>query len=534
MTSRLPFLASFILLASCAGPRPPSSSPSPSIVVAIAPPDAAPDASPDVAAPEVSVTDAAPDAAVAIADAAPAEGTRFAGETITAVLRQVAIYYEPQVDDAWRGYLRAGGTARIVRGPLGDEGCPAYQGRQDTGWYEVEGGGFVCVSRGAVLTRHLTRSMRQNLPRPPALDAGLPYRYGHVAGPLMAYRALPTLLEEQTSEPERFVTPVGEAGLESSAIVRLPGDRPPSLRDLEGAEGTPVLRRLTRGMYVSIDRGARAESGATFQRTHSGAWVRAGSLQGVGARPLHGVALGGEGARLPVAFVTAEGASLRRLGADDVLRRVAPAARLSAHPLESAEVVRWRTEEFLRARDGRLLRRADVVVADRTTPPPDLAPGEKWIEVNLDRQTLVAYEGDAPVYVALVSTGIPSRDEAANYETVQGAFRVQQKHVATTMDGDSAGGAYSIEDVPWVMYFEDSFALHGAYWHTGFGAVRSHGCVNLLPEDARWLFGWTAPALPAGWHAVLASRDDPGTRVYVRHERQALGERGGPEVVPGH
>lgn len=102
------------------------------------------------------------------------------------------------------------------------------------------------------------------------------------------------------------------------------------------------------------------------------------------------------------------------------------------------------------------------------------------------------------------------------------------------MDGNATSGAYSIENVPWVMYFRDSFALHGAFWHSGLGAVRSHGCVNLSPDDARWLFHWTSPTLPDGWHAVFATERDPGTRVYVHYDRQRLGDTGGPAEVPGH
>jgi hypothetical protein len=525
------FLASF--LTACAS-RAPAQPPLPSLVVAVASPDAAsvpdaPDAEPAASAPSSDAAAPSPDVAV---DAAPSP---FAGETITAVIREVAIYFGPRVAPEWRGYLRAGGTARIVRGPLGDEQCPARPDRRDTGWYEIEGGGYICASRGAVLTRHLTRDMRSRLASQPALDAGLPYRYGHAPRAAIVYRSLPTTAEEQATEPERFVTPIGEAGLENSAVVRLAGDMAPTLADLEGREDTPILRRLTRGMYVSIDRGARAESGAIFHRTHSGGWVRATALQGVGSRPFHGLALTADGARLPVAFVTAENATLRRLGPDNIMRQLIRTPRLTGHPLESAEPVRWRTEDFLRTRDGRYLRRADVTVVTAQPPPADLIGDEKWIDVNLDRQSLVAYVGATPVYATLVSTGLTARDDTgASYETVQGGFRIQQKHIATTMDGDATNGAYSIEDVPWVMYFEQSFALHGAYWHTGFGAVRSHGCVNLLPEDARWLFAWTSPTVPAGWHGAFSTTADPGTRVYVHYDRQSLGERGGPAVVPGH
>jgi hypothetical protein len=66
------------------------------------------------------------------------------------------------------------------------------------------------------------------------------------------------------------------------------------------------------------------------------------------------------------------------------------------------------------------------------------------------------------------------------------------------------------------MFFEGSYALHGSFWHRGYGYVRSHGCVNLGPSDARWLFLWTTPFLPEGWHGVHAADDSPGTTVIIR------------------
>jgi lipoprotein-anchoring transpeptidase ErfK/SrfK len=84
------------------------------------------------------------------------------------------------------------------------------------------------------------------------------------------------------------------------------------------------------------------------------------------------------------------------------------------------------------------------------------------------------------------------------------------------MDGDVASdGPYSIEDVPWVMYFNASIALHGAFWHNQFGTPRSHGCVNLAPADAKQLFAWVEPRLPPGLHGVYATATQPGTRVVV-------------------
>lgn len=88
--------------------------------------------------------------------------------------------------------------------------------------------------------------------------------------------------------------------------------------------------------------------------------------------------------------------------------------------------------------------------------------------------------------------------------TPVGVHRVQSKFIVTSMrDQPVEEEAYSIEDVPWTQYFSNSVALHGAFWHGAFGLVRSHGCVNLSPSDARWLFGFTEPKLPEGWAAAM-------------------------------
>ena len=78
------------------------------------------------------------------------------------------------------------------------------------------------------------------------------------------------------------------------------------------------------------------------------------------------------------------------------------------------------------------------------------------------------------------------------------------------------GEDYSVEEVPWVQYFDDDNGLHAAYWHRSFGRPVSHGCVNLAPLDARFMFEWTTPALPAGWFTVRPSASEPATLVRVR------------------
>jgi hypothetical protein len=170
--------------------------------------------------------------------------------------------------------------------------------------------------------------------------------------------------------------------------------------------------------------------------------------------------------------------------------------------------------------EGWWVRDYDAAIAHTAPPPKDVAPGEKWIDVNLSTQMLTAYEGEKPVFVTIVSSGKhDDEDKAKDHRTVQGSFRIFEKHIAATMEADTAtDGPYKIEDVPWIMYFEGSYALHGAFWHASFGRERSHGCVNMQPIDAKTLFAWTGPTVPPGWHGVKATDKNPGTRVFVHED----------------
>ena len=77
--------------------------------------------------------------------------------------------------------------------------------------------------------------------------------------------------------------------------------------------------------------------------------------------------------------------------------------------------------------------------------------------------------------------------------TRPGLFQIYEKHETTPMRGSfeaDRSDAYYLEDVPWTMYFDNARAIHGAYWHNKFGAVLSHGCVNLSVGDSHWVFDW--------------------------------------------
>ena len=139
--------------------------------------------------------------------------------------------------------------------------------------------------------------------------------------------------------------------------------------------------------------------------------------------------------------------------------------------------------------------------------PSTFPEGAPWVYVDLDKQTLTAYEGDRLVFATLVSTGKPG------FSTPTGIFRVWYKTRHTTMNGRRE--PYHVEEVPDVMYFHGSDGLHGAFWHDCFGRPSSHGCINLSPADAQWLFGWAPPTLPPGWHSVLPPPTSPSLRLVV-------------------
>jgi lipoprotein-anchoring transpeptidase ErfK/SrfK len=118
---------------------------------------------------------------------------------------------------------------------------------------------------------------------------------------------------------------------------------------------------------------------------------------------------------------------------------------------------------------------------------PEGVTNGRWIEINLQEQTISVYQGGRLIFASLASTGIPG------WWTRPGLFQITEMVTATPMSGAfeaDRADYYYLEDVPWTMYFDQSRALHGAYWHDDFGYERSHGCVNLSPGDARWLYSW--------------------------------------------
>ena len=152
----------------------------------------------------------------------------------------------------------------------------------------------------------------------------------------------------------------------------------------------------------------------------------------------------------------------------------------------------------------RWIRQTYVSLIDVNTPPEEIGDGEFWVEVDLYEQTFAAYEGSRMVYAGLVSSGLN------RWPTYEGIFQVFSRHLQTRMSGaEGKVDYYNIEDVPYTMYFdrENEIALHGAYWHDRFGYKHSHGCVNMPPRDAEWIYYWSVDAPTDLW--VWVHTSDP-------------------------
>ena len=128
----------------------------------------------------------------------------------------------------------------------------------------------------------------------------------------------------------------------------------------------------------------------------------------------------------------------------------------------------------------------NVSRVDPHTAAPQGVTATRWIEVNLFEQTVSVYQDNRLVFATMASTGVD------HFWTRPGVFQIQKKLDSTTMSNSVQDDFYYLENVPWTMYFDEGRALHGAYWHNRFGYPFSHGCVNLSPGDAHWMYNWAS------------------------------------------
>lgn len=391
------------------------------------------------------------------------------------------------------GMMRQGARMRVAADKVFGGGCSG-------GWRKLSTGGFMCGGAGITVA---STPPEDGLitSRAPDVDSPLPFEYwrvSHDATPFF-YR-LPSFAEQERADN------AGAQWLESHGRAPMPtrvADRP-------GEVPAVVKEYLNASYYVTVA-GEHVKSQRRFLRTNRGIYARKYQLQQAEGSSFRGQVVS-KASPLPKYFVRRSLGFERREseGSDILLAAGVTPERRSVASFDRR--VRIGNYDYFETADGMLLRVYAVSEVRKVERPSGVGAAERWVHVDLSEQTLTAYQGDEAMLATLVSTG---REPGM---TPVGVFRVQSKFITTSMrDQPPEEDAYSIEDVPWTQYFDKNIALHGAFWHSGFGIVRSHGCVNLSPSDARWLFGFLASAVPEDWHAVMPGAGDAaqGSVVYV-------------------
>jgi lipoprotein-anchoring transpeptidase ErfK/SrfK len=378
-----------------------------------------------------------------------------------------------------------------------------------SGFYRVYPRGHACAGEGIEVAGAPPQS--ELAVNPPAKDDPLPYRYFFVKEPKVPeYHRLPSRDDQRAARDHLARYAELAAKNEERALKFLHGELP------NEPPGPTIVRRwLERGFFVA---GAATEERAfrQFLRTARGTYVKLSQLEERKGPSFRGVELGAD-KQLPLAWAVREATGFSiKTRADGSLRFLtdegSPSyARLSLLPWVGRK--RVGTELVHELSDGRYLKHWFAAVAEKIGRPDGVSADERWVHVDVEQQTLVAYDGDTPVYATLVSTGLEGHD------TPFGLFEIRAKYVASTMSDigpDAGDDRYSIDDVPWTQYFSGSIALHGAFWHERFGLRRSHGCVNIAPYDAHRIFNHTLPLVSEGWHGASTDKTGwKGSKVYI-------------------
>lgn len=148
-----------------------------------------------------------------------------------------------------------------------------------------------------------------------------------------------------------------------------------------------------------------------------------------------------------------------------------------------------------------------------STLSPEVPDEEKHIVVDLSTQLVTAFEGEKLVFSERCASGVRGTD------TPKGDFRTYHKgpSIHMTNEGDAVENesVYSLPGVPWCSFFTGAGnAFHGTYWHNDYGRPRSHGCVNLRSEAAKFIYRWTRPNVPADTDYIHLPGEGTRTQIF--------------------
>ncbi len=260
-----------------------------------------------------------------------------------------------------------------------------------------------------------------------------------------------------------------------------------------------IYRRVTPGMQIYDAPGGNLvtttggfsfvtvkEVQGDWTRIDAGQWVQSSQLSdNVLVSRFAGVLLPEEGLDYPMAWTLRHLRASASPGADEspnnpFLYRF---TRVTLYTYVEIDGYRW-----YQVGPQQWIHQFDVAKITPIERPEDVDT-EQWVSIDLYEQVLIAYAGATPVFATLISSGL------SGWDTPEGLFHVYLRYERTTMSGAyQQPDFYSLQEVPWTMYFAGDVALHGTYWHEGFGYRASHGCVNASISDANWLYEWARDA----------------------------------------
>lgn len=484
-----------------------------------------------------SATAAPTVSASAAASAAPtATPTPVAGSRIWGKSRFTWIHPSPWVSGAWTGYIGLGGSAPLKGGSL--ETARVAQGGRCNAWYAIEPTGFVCAGDTASVdpADPLTAALIRDAGK---ADSPWPFEYGESMN-TPRYDHIPTLAEMRKSE---WDLPAHMAKVARAREAKSPEEIAAIDKEFAGMDFTPAGTTVTNLVDVTVfvrvhqkyvvkgstvawvrqfdvaypDAGELGFTTRTFLLTADHAIVPKDRVKPYPRSRVAGVRLGDD-VHLPIAFFRKTPRPKYKKGPDGAMVATGDTWPAKSWTMVTGEEVTVGKDRFVVTREEGIFAKAeDAHVVPLATPPSGKileAPGRgTWLDISILGGWLVAYEKTRPILATLISPGrggipFPGIDPLKTASTPLGNFRVDGKFVWATMVSSSNSDIVHSE-VQYVQNFHGPHALHGAYWHDSFGEPKSGGCINLSPIDSKWLFEFTEPSLPDGWHG-LRSTDQAG------------------------
>ena len=433
---------------------------------------------------------------------------------MAATAMQAWVHEYPDDETAYLGYFRAG---RVIDR---SEGWIAKTMRCPGGWYEVLPEGYLC--RGNRATFDMNDPIVVASWKPARRGDPLPYGYVRPARRnTFLYFVLPTKAEQERTEGSLMSADSAGWLAAHQPNADVLGDPEPVPHFLTDGKRLPTPYGVVQRTRFSVHEG-RANPKAAFaiMSVHEHEGRRFGLTTELDLIAIDRTKIvkaparrGGEVDDLPAGIVRAFSIPRYLFDADDKPMKDGAFTQYQVISLTGAS-----HRDMYEVNDGSYVPAGAVQMIDaRTSFPSFASAGTKWVDVSLNKQILVAYEGRRAVYVAEISTGVGgASNPKETFATVQGSYTIRSKHLTATMTGNRQADDYELTDVPYVQYFHEGYALHATFWHDNFGRPQSHGCINLTPADAAWIFEFTEPKVPENWHGVVGHDRTRRSVIHVR------------------